>query len=93
MTEGEAKTKWCPYARIAYHTPSGGIIPINRKIPKFDDAGTRIDGDEAHVDACCIGSQCMAWRWTANATRTNREGFCGAFGVPSTRREPGTFPQ
>lgn len=56
MTEDEAKTKWCPFARImdwnGPHEPTGnnrGVAAVNRA--QDDDAGTR-----------CIASACMAWR-------------------------------
>lgn len=56
MTEEEAKTKWCPFVRI---TPeSEGFHPTsNREQPmlKTNDAG---------VISMCIGSHCMAWRWS-----------------------------
>lgn len=50
MTEDEAKTKWCPFARVegpyAYGNPA-----INRTAKNQPAKNTR-----------CIGSACMAWR-------------------------------
>ena len=54
MTEEEAKTKWCPFARVAKR----GILPgrsYNRWADDWSPAGA-VDG------AKCIGSACMAWR-------------------------------
>ena len=51
MTEDEAKTKWCPFAREA-SSPGGW----NRAV--FSDG----------PHSKCIGSQCMAWRWTDQQT-------------------------
>ena len=52
MTEDEAKTKWCPMARLA-----SAAGPYNRNSA----------GGLGHVetkDIFCIGSQCMLWVWT-----------------------------
>lgn len=48
MTEDEAKTKWCPMARVDSTAANRG-----------DQYGFQIDRDP-----CCIGSACMAWRWS-----------------------------
>lgn len=48
MTESEAKTKWCPFARIAH--VSGAT------------ANSRAHNDP-DLSQDCIGSACMAWRW------------------------------
>lgn len=54
MTEEEAKTKWCPFVRF-HGTPSDDCIPNrSEQLPNI----TR-----------CLGSGCMAWRWS-EAKRT-----------------------
>ena len=57
LTEAEAKTKWCPFARGSWADESMGtdlIGGINRR-PKQNPEG---------LDSCrCIASACMAWRW------------------------------
>jgi hypothetical protein len=50
MTEDEAKTKWC-HAFTASHTD-----PRAREYANGPEAGPFIHA--------CIGSSCMAWRWT-----------------------------
>lgn len=50
MTEEEAKTKWCPQARI------DGLTDL----PAYNRC---IDGS-APKASCCIGSACMMWRWS-----------------------------
>jgi hypothetical protein len=67
MTEEEAKTKWCPFARLTFSTE--GFAAGNR----FDDCAW------AEKRALCIGSACMAWRWGDNAETS---GSCGLAGKP-----------
>ena len=53
MTEEEAKTKWCPAYRVIV-----GIEGLTREYA--DNRGTIPNSDTSN----CIGSACMAWRWT-----------------------------
>lgn len=67
MTEDDAKTKWCPFARLLAETytrqgefqVSTGYSYNRSPDPDEDRAPYLPDG------ASCIGSSCMAWRWTA----------------------------
>ncbi len=83
MTEQEAKTKWCPFARVG--SEQSGLGSLNREA-KYNDA-------VAH--ARCIGSACMAWRWTERRTPAGQNpaggsfnaygedrGYCGLAGKP-----------
>ena len=59
MTEEEAKAKWCPFARMAAGV--GGRVALdhpayNRYAEEGDAAGQAV--------GACIGTACMAWRWT-----------------------------
>lgn len=67
MTEDEAKTKWCPFARVV----SNGMV-ANR-----DNAN---DGLVTSVDdqSRCIGSDCGVWRWFS--TEKHDGGQCGLIG-------------
>ena len=70
MKESEAKTKWCPLARIATADRNGdncSTVAPNRVVrgPGVTDM------------ANCIGSACMAWQRVSDT-----EGYCGAFGLP-----------
>jgi hypothetical protein len=61
MTEDEAKTKWCPFARVG--SGASGLGSMNRDAlpaddPKLITRNTR-----------CLASACMAWRWS-EAKRT-----------------------
>ena len=78
LTEEEARTKWCPEARVAIDAQ--GYSAANR----FGDDGKSYLGSQTF----CIGSACMAWRWSLgdgiarvvnNSTLT---GFCGKAGKP-----------
>lgn len=51
-TEQEAREKWCPHARVVNSAHMAG----NRA--PFDT-----DYSERKAFACCIASDCMAWRW------------------------------
>ena len=55
ITEDEAKTKWCPFARSIVSTGGGA----NRGT---DSAG------RPPPNVNCIGSACMAWRWDGKRT-------------------------
>ena len=51
ITEEEAKTKWCPFSRVGVGQEGIGINRRNFDKPTITE------------QYCCIGSQCMAWRW------------------------------
>jgi hypothetical protein len=75
MTEEEAKTKWCPFARLIAEMRSnlgnvGFTESHNRRATE--------DGDGFPSAARCIGSSCMAWRWKS----LNESGYCGLAGKP-----------
>lgn len=58
MTEEEAKTKWCPFARVI-----AGTI----ETPLTQAAFNRVSvGSAQHMTlhaSKCLGADCMAWRW------------------------------
>lgn len=70
MTEDEAENNWCPMARV-------------RRSGTDEAAANRVQWNpeewEVMTAARCIGSCCMAWRWTNEVTR---RGYCGLAGVP-----------
>lgn len=92
MTEDEAKTKWCPFARMLSH------------IYSQDGAGRTFEGGYSYnrspdhgegylpTGAKCIGSACMAWRATDNEcapssyyeppAQSKPAGYCGLAGRP-----------
>jgi len=58
VIEEEAKTKWCPFARLGSST--SGLGGMNRFI--------RPQRSEDEQEVRCIGSACMAWRWHPKGT-------------------------
>lgn len=74
MTEEEAKTKWCPHARVG--SAISGLGAMNS------------DFREGPVpEAYCRGSECMAWRWEFGPKESKRmgtppSGYCGLAGKP-----------
>lgn len=89
MTEDEARSRWCPFAR----TERGTRV--------LDAQGAT----HWLADCACIASNCMAWRWTSpphwrvqivpgrtqaatkdeeGAYQTRGNGFCGLAGKPET---------
>lgn len=61
MTETEAKTKWCPMARVMLvrtHQPTGVVESFGAVNQHTTQAG-----GETNI-ITCIGSGCMMWRAT-----------------------------
>jgi hypothetical protein len=56
VTEQDAKTKWCPFARVplsdAHDFGATAMAAVNRS-----------DFSDTPEYPRCIGSACMAWRW------------------------------
>lgn len=81
MTEDEAKTRWCPFVRNVIDSADYA-------------AGNRFDTSSESLQQMtrCIGSGCMAWRWTLEPrTETHGSGltedfigggYCGLAGKP-----------
>ncbi len=84
MTEDQARTKWCPFARQ--------MVSINQgQSPIALASANRFDGDQV---AMCLGSGCMAWRETEGARSgawvggeqdppRPARGYCGLAGAPT----------
>ena len=56
LTEAEAKTKWCPFARFLGQGAQGGRLIALAAVNIGDENGKEIR-------SYCISSRCMAWRW------------------------------
>ena len=69
VSEDEAKTKWCPFARQMVTIESGGGA-ITGAVAV--GSANRFEGGKGSL---CLGSGCMAWR-RADALDT-KIGYCG----------------
>jgi hypothetical protein len=87
MTEEEALTKWCPFARDS--NTGGNRLRYGSGAA---DAPPPEYGSEAAAEFPCIASACMAWRWklpaderrypnSAWAEERRDHGFCGLAGA------------
>jgi hypothetical protein len=83
MTENEAKTKWCPFARTIALMEGKSCGPANR-ITSVAPEPPSLAYDK------CLGSQCMAWRWNhgPDDPEPNKvriyipDGYCGLADKP-----------
>lgn len=79
VTEAEAKEKWCPMARVSYHSPAvEGLFPAEQGY-----IGNREHSDGPIQSSLCIGSACMMWRWGQEPDddfEVEGKGFCGLAG-------------
>lgn len=57
VTEEEARTKWCPHARVQVHQSA-----VNREMDYRDDLQPRCRVVPAR-GCLCVASNCMAWKW------------------------------
>lgn len=65
MTEDEAKTKWCPFARMKMADRMQGNSPVCVE-PQTTFNRIAVNGRAEPMlasQSLCLGSQCMAWRW------------------------------
>ena len=67
MTEEEAKTKWCPMARVDL---SDGQESKDGYPVTFAMAGVnRLDGNLPIKGSLCLASGCMMWRWNEQVAK------------------------
>jgi hypothetical protein len=74
MTEEEAKTKWCPFARVIALTENGREHHAGNRVREHNDGGISFRDDFNPRSARCIGSACMAWRWLHKECRVEYSG-------------------
>lgn len=73
MTEDEARSKWCPKARVSERSyDTGEPLPAHNRWEN-ENGGARIP-----TSCYCIASKCMAWR---RKNELPTKGYCGAFGA------------
>lgn len=65
VTEQEARTKWCPHARVpGMH----GVQSVNRQ-----KEATRPFSAILPASCRCVASECMAWKWKQYHSPEERE--------------------
>lgn len=66
LTEDEAKTKWCPFARMLLVDEINGTRHATTPaISGFNRTGVQGCGSNSdQAESRCVGSACMAWRWS-----------------------------
>jgi hypothetical protein len=78
VTEEDARSKWCPFARVAI-----GVGPIGGSTTGYTVFNRATTVGEAPLNAMCLGSACMAWRVRAAADGKGGwkgDGYCGLAG-------------
>lgn len=86
MTEGEAKKKWCPFARVPSAVNGTIVTPQSGEIVALN----RTDTGAPYV--YCLGKDCMAWHWKnlphyphggmLEPAYEQGDGYCGLAGKP-----------
>lgn len=69
LSEEEARTKWCPWARVVAKPPS---VSFNR----IDEVHLK-EGSRLPDAALCIGMKCMMWRRLGQNSNKVETGCCG----------------
>lgn len=72
-TQEDAAKKWCPFVRTVSNSVIGNRDnPNDSTLTNFDTASR------------CIGSACMAWRWSKKSDPRDGDarGYCGLAGQP-----------
>jgi hypothetical protein len=90
MTEEEAKTKWCPFARPVVAREQDGKVHIDAASPVHNRYSMDVGQFKIPSGATCAGSACMAWRWLPKAGTDENDqpkyyagswhGYCGLAG-------------
>ncbi len=74
ITPEEARTKWCPFARVIDNATSHSTPAVNRPAEEhFIQQHSR-----------CLADGCMAWRWSYPLTQADpqyQQGYCGLAGA------------
>lgn len=61
LTEAEARTKWCPFARVlvSKDLTATGLPLVAAAVNRFGDEETKLE----MAVGLCLGSKCMLWAW------------------------------
>lgn len=84
-TEAEAKTRWCPFYRVATSGGDESTYEIDNRSTVHenttpDEQNPRkqkwVDTGRPIPQSCCVASSCMAWQWSSPNPEV-KIGFCG----------------
>lgn len=83
LSEADAKTKWCPYARLEIkgenHITGSYSSAINRTTQEPYDVNEKVMGNPEIPTACkCIASDCAKWDPEEALGQLTGLGRCGA---------------
>ena len=95
MTEEEAKTKWCPFARTTLYV-RGDKPELEKPMDLMGHAANRLVTDDPEINKAimtaiessgatrCLGSRCMVWRvaYAEEAGNGTEHGYCGLASKP-----------
>ena len=94
LTEEEARTKWCPMARVAFEWTHGGTIDNQGfQVGGRPSSATVNRGADLSSHCNCIASECVMWVRTDNVAEPQHPtdatepvykvaGYCGLAGKP-----------
>lgn len=80
VTEKEAAEKWCPHARVVLAYVKSNEASAGHNRIYCDDRGNVAAA--LTPNSFCIGSRCMAWRWSNDEPIDDDRGYCGLAGKP-----------
>lgn len=77
VIETQAAQMWCPFARVLLpiHQAGNRVSTFHMEVARKGDQRDFEHFQRQVADCNCIGSRCMAWRWTDEAS-----GYCGLAG-------------
>lgn len=73
LTEGYAKTRWCPETRVV-------TVVTPTLVAAGNTANIDNRGEGLYPDTRCKGVGCMMWRWSNAWDGNHRLGYCGKAG-------------
>lgn len=75
LTEGYAKTQWCPETRVVGFVNAEGHDVLTGNTASNSDLRNAMFSDTR-----CKGVGCMMWRWSDQHEGRHRLGYCGKAG-------------
>lgn len=83
VTEKEAAQKWCPFARVITTVDGEPTIDACNRVCEIETVNGIAAGVNRIGPANCVGSACMAWKFTTYTEKSNggaKLGYCALAG-------------